>query len=338
MSYQFIVELPKHLETAYKAGEILITGGVARYADGRHIAAHLEQAAPFAMNLAGGSHPAFMMASAGVQAAMTAKGMAINTAKLNQVIALTQQVKLLSTINLAVSGVTLGVAVVGFAIVIHQINQANKKLDNLSSRLYSVDVKVSELVKNEISKLIADVKLHTKHCITLIHQLEDIGWSDHLDTEIAKQLNHAETLIERIISTYISREMINVSMELCQHLYTSYASLLKAYLTSRYIHQKSLDYPAMRLKTLENFSSQLTSPDILDELYEEYLLNNEKRFSGGDLDYIIGFYKYGCQNTARNVEDQYEILNTVSLDQFQNWQKMLASSESSLVWIDHSNQ
>lgn len=336
MSYQFIVELPKHLEAAYKAGEVIITGGVARYADGRHIAAHLEQAAPFAVNLAARNHPAFMMASAGLQAAKVAKGIAIDTAKLNKVISLTQQVKMLSTVNLAISGVTLGVAVIGFAVIIHQINQVNQKLDDLSSRLYSVDFKVSELIKNEISKLIADAKLHTKNCITLIHQIEDIGWSDHLDTEIAKQLNHAETLIERIINTYINSDIINVSMELCQHLYTSYASLLKAYLTSRYIHQKSLDFPAMRLKTLEAFSSRLASPDILDELYERCLLDNEKRFSGVELDYILYFYEHGCQNTARNVEDQYEILKTVSSDQFQSWRKILASSESSLVWIDHS--
>lgn len=332
MGYQFIVELPKHLETAYKAGEVIITGGVARYVDGRHIAAHLEQATPFAMNLAGGSHPAFGMALASMQAA---KGIS-DTAKLKQIIALSQQLKVLSTVNLAVSGVTLGVAIIGFAVVIDQFSQANKKLDELNSRLYSVELKVSELVKNEISKLITDIKLHTKNCITMIHQLEDIGWSEHLDVEIGKQLNYAEALIERIINTYINRGMINVSMELCQHLHASYAALLKAYLTSRYIHQKSLKYPAMRLKTLENFSSKLTSPDILDELYEGYLLNNERRFSGLELDYILHLYKYGCQNIARNVEDQYEILNTVSLDQFQHWQKKLADSKSTLVWVEHS--
>ena len=337
MSYQFIVELPKHLETAYKAGEVIITGGVARYVDGRHIAAHLEQAAPFAMNLAGGSHPAFMMASASLQAVKVAKGIS-DTAKLNQIITLTQQVKVLSTVSLAISGVTLGVAIVGFAVVIHQINQSKKKLDDLSSRLYSVESKTSSLVENEISKLIFDVKLHTKNCITLIHQLEDIGWSDHLDTVISQQLNNAEILIERIINTYTRKEIINVSMELCQHLYISYASLLKAYFTSRYVHQKSLDYPAMRLKTLEQFSSQLTSSEILDELYEEYLLNNEKRLSGVELDYIMQLYSYGCQNTVRNVEDQYEILNTASLDQFQNWQKIAANSESSLIWIAHSKK
>jgi hypothetical protein len=336
MSYQFVVELPKHLEAAYKAGEIIITGGVARYSDGRKIAAHLEQVAPFAMSFAGsGSNPYLMALSTSIQAAKGVKGLA-DTAKLNQVIALTQQVKVLSTVNLAISGATLGVAMIGFAIVIHQINQANQKLDDLSSRLYSVDLKISELVRNEISKLIAEVKLHTKNCITLIHQLEAVGWSDYLDTEISKQLNYAETLIERIIGIYLNRGMINVSMELCQHLYASYAALLKAYLTSRYVNQKNLNYPAMRLKTLENISSQLISPEILDELYEEYLLNNEKRFSGEDLDYIISFYKHGCQSTAKNVEDQHEILSTVSLGQFQNWRKLVGNSESSLLWIEHT--
>ena len=30
MDYTFLVRLPKHLETAYKAGKIIITDGVAR--------------------------------------------------------------------------------------------------------------------------------------------------------------------------------------------------------------------------------------------------------------------------------------------------------------------
>ncbi|WP_204141299.1 hypothetical protein [Halomicronema sp. CCY15110] len=337
MSNQFIVELPKHLETAYKAGEIIITGGVARCADGGQIAAHLEQVAPFAMNFAGSSHPAFMIASTSFQAADLVKGLK-DTAKLNQIITLTQQIKRLSTVNLAVSGVTLGVSIIGFAIVVHQINQANQKLDQLNSRIHSVDLKISDLIKNETGKLIADVKLHTKHCITLIHQLEDIGWSDHLDIEIAKQLNHAETLIERIINTKINKNSIGISLELCQHLYHSYAGLLKAYLTSRYLHQRSLDYPAMRLKTLYNFSSQLTSSEILDELYEEFLLNNERRFSGTELDYILSFYKYGCQNTAKNVENQCEILNTVPLDRFLEWRQNIGQSESPLIWLEHSRK
>ncbi len=288
MSYQYVVELPKHLETAYRAGEIIITGGVARYADGMQIAAHLEQAAPIAMNAASSLHPSFALASTALQAAKAVKGMAIDTAKLNQIIGLTEQIKALSTVNVAVSGVTLGVSLVGFAVVVHKLNQANQQLDKLNASLQSVGLKVSDIHRNETSKLIAQVKLHIKHCITLIRQLEDIGWNVHLDTEIAKLLDSAETLIERLVNQYINREGINVSLELCQHLYNSYAALLKAHLTSRYTHQKNLEFPAMRLNTLGGFASQLTADSMLDELYETYLLNQEKRLSGVELDYIIG--------------------------------------------------
>ncbi|MFE4107727.1 hypothetical protein [Almyronema epifaneia] len=335
MSYQFIVGLPKHLEAAYKAGEIIITGGVARYADSMAIAAHLEQAAPFAAG-AFNTNPYLAMASTALQTARVAKGMVVDTAKLNQIIALTQQIQTLSSINLAISGATLGVAVVGIAIVLHQLNKLNQKLDRLSAQLQSLDMKISEVHKNELSKLIEKVKIHIKHCISFINQIEDLGWSHHLDTEIVKQLDSAETLMERVLAKYLDRDGINISLDLVQCLYSSYANLLKVYLTNRYLSQKSLDYLGLRLKTLENFSSQLSSPEMIDELYESLLLNQERRFSEGELDVILELYRYGCKNKSQDVNVHYEILTKTPLKEFQNWQRLLAESKKPLIWIEHA--
>lgn len=335
MSYQFIVQLPKHLEAAYEAGDLLINSGVARGAANQAIAAHLEMVGPNAGNLIGMANPYFAMANTALNVAKVGKGMVVDTAKLNQIISLTQQVKTLATVNLAVSSVTLGVVAAGFTVVIYQLNKIDKKLDRISAQIQALDAKVSQLIKNELSKLVAEVRRHTKHCITFINQLEDLGWSPHLDTEISKLFDSIEALLERLIGKYLDREVINISLELTQCLYSAYANLLKAYLTSRYWKKKSLNYSGLRLNSLSNFAGQLSSPEIVDELYEQLLLNQEKRFTEGELDVILELYRYGSQNAQQNVSDHYEILTTTPMRTYKRWQRQLKQSQEPVIWLEH---
>ncbi|MBD2107047.1 hypothetical protein [Nodosilinea sp. FACHB-13] len=328
MSYQYLLQLPQHLEPALKAGKIFVESGVARDISNKAIVAHLEMVAPQAIGALGMSNPYAALAGIALKTVS-------DTSKLNKIISLTQEIKMLSTVNLAISGVTLGVVVAGFAIVLHKLNKIDKKLDKISLQIQALDVKVSDLVKNETSKLIADVKRYVKHCITLIHQLEDLGWSEHLDTETSKLLDNIEVLVERILGKYLDRDGINVSLELAQCLQGAYANLLKAYLTKRYLQQKSLDYPALRLQTLISFSQQLCAPELLDELYEEYLVSKEHRFSEAEIDIILALYRYGCQQTSNNVNVHYEILKTTPVRQFKGWQKLLKASDQPLIWLEH---
>jgi hypothetical protein len=269
------------------------------------------------------------MARGAFEMARITKGIVVDTAKLNKIIQLTQSIQTLSAVNLAVSGVSLGVSVIGFAVVLHKLNQ----LDN---RLQSVEAKLDALNRNEMIKLVSKVKERIKHSITLVHQLEDLGWSAPLDTEMTKQLDNIEVLIEEVISRYLDRDDINVSLELAQYLYSAYANLLKAYLTGRYLQKQSLDYPAQRLKTLGNFSNQLSSPDMLDELYEAYLFNREHRFTESELDYVFELYRYGCGNVHHVVTEHHEILNAVPLRKFQRWKKQISKRDGPLIWIEHA--
>lgn len=331
MTYQYLLQLPQHLEAALKAGKIVIDSGVVRDVGTKAIVAHLEMAqaaGPQALGALGAVNPAF--AVAGV--AMKTVG---DTTKLNKIIRLTQEIKALSAVNLAVSSTTLGVVVAGFAIVIYQLEKINRKLNEISTQIHALDVKVSEIVSNEHSKLIADTKFCVKRCITLINQLEDLGWSEFLDDRIAELLEKIEVLIDRILCKHLDRSEINVSIDLLQCLQSAYANLLKMYLTKRYLHHKSLVYPALRLQTLENFSKQLCSPEILDELYEQYLLSKEHRFTEGELDVILDLYRYGCQNTSNNVNVHYEILKITPHEKFNHWQYLLKDNDQPLIWLEH---
>lgn len=328
MNSQFLLQLPAHLEKAYRLGDIAVNSGVARYAKGANagqIVAHLEPAMPMLSTGIGAVSP---QAAAALEVAKLAKG-AVDTAKLNKIIQLTQSVQTLSAVNLAISGVSLGVSVAGFAMILHKLKQ-------LHNQLASIETKVDSLKKNESIKLIREIKLGFKHSVTLVYQLEDQGWSASLDTEIAKQLDRVEVLLAEVIDRYIDRNDVNVSSDLAQYLYNSYANLLKVHLTARYEQKRSLDYTAQRIHTLKNFSNQLTSPDLMDELYESYLFNQEHRFLESELDCVFDLYKYGCQNVHHVVSNHHEILASVSLSQFKHWRESLRKSRQSLIWIEHT--
>jgi hypothetical protein len=328
MNYQYLLQLPQHLEPALKAGKILVESGVVRDVGSKAIVAHLEMvetAGPQVLGALGTVNPVFAVAGVALKTAS-------DTTKLNKIMRLTQEIKSLSTINLAVSGATLGVVVAGFAVVLYQLDRIDKKLDGVSIQIQRLDSKIS---KNELSKLMEKVKRHIKSCISLIHQLEDLGWSDYLDTVILNLFDSIEALMERILDNHFDRGEINVSLEMTQCLQSAYANLLKAYLTKRYLQNKSLNYPVIRLQTLEKFSKELCSPEILDELYEEYVVSKEYRFTEEDLDVILALYRYGCQNTSNNVNVHYEILQTTPRSQFNRWQQLLKTSDQPLIWLEH---
>ena len=336
MSAEFLVQLPAHLEKAYRLGQIVITGGVARYADSGQIVAHLEPAIRHSLGFAGGINPQFAMARSAFETARVAKGMVVDTAKLNKIMQLTQSVQTLSAVNLAVGSVTLGVAVIGFAVVLHKLHRIDNRLQGIETQLQSIDRKTDSLVKNEVIKLVRKAKLALKHSITLVHQLEENGWNLYLDTEIAQHLDSMEVLLEEVINRCSIYMNINVPSEIAQCLYSSYANLLKAYLTARYSKKKELGYAAQRIQTLENFNDALTSPDFLDELYESYLFDQAHRLSESELDYIFTLYRYGCKNTQQAVNSHHEILMTTHPRKFRRWKNLVNKCEQPAIWIEHA--
>jgi hypothetical protein len=130
MDYTFLVRLPKHLETAYKAGKIIITDGVARDISTKKIVAHLEQVAPLISNTTSGlssGNPYITVSGMVIHAAKLIQG-SITNQKLDKVIAMVQNLQMLSYVNIAMTGMNIGVTAVGFAIVVSKLNQIDQKL------------------------------------------------------------------------------------------------------------------------------------------------------------------------------------------------------------------
>lgn len=328
MDYTFIVKLPQHLESAYKAGKIIITDGVARDVTTKQIVAHLEQVTPSINNVAS------FVTSGNPQSLISVVADIEANRKLSKVIGMIQQLQYLSYINLALTGINLGVSVAGFAIVISKLNQINKKLDIIDKRLEKIQ---NIIIKNETRKLLQKVSISIKDAVSLIENLDTTEVSDYIKLEVKKQLNAMEVMLDDLISRLDENEIINVSLPIIQTLYTTYANLIKAYLTRLYLSRQDIQSQSLQARKifLQQTYQKLTTKNLLDYLYEDLLLK-ANNISESEFDIILSLYGYGCQQTVSQVSNHAEILSTIPIRKFRKWKKLNQETKEPLIWIPHS--
>jgi hypothetical protein len=327
MDYTFVVKLPKHLEKAYEAGKIIITSGVARDATTKQIVGHLEHIVGNATSR--GLSGDYIQMFYGMAVDSAKLGIEIHNAqKLNQIINLVQNLQVLSCVNIAMTGVNLGVSIVGFALVISQLNQIDHKLNLILQG-------INHLINNENRKLLSKTKNYIKKVITLLNQLESSKSILILDLQVEDTLNEIETHIEDLISRYTNRASMNVPLHYIQALYVAYCNLLKSYLTSKYLSQGDLQCISYKIQILENITIKMVSEDIMDLLYEECLLNEEKRLSETELNVILRLFKSSSHESLEKVKTHQEILSTTPIEKFKTWQYLIKDSNESLIWMPH---
>jgi hypothetical protein len=332
MDYTFLVRLPKHLETAYKAGKIIITDGVARDISTKQIVAHLEQVAPLISNTTSGvssGNPYIATAGMVIDIAKLVQG-SITNQKLDKVIAMVQNLQMLSYVNIAMTGINIGVSVVGFAIVISKLNQIDHKLTNITYKLEGI-------IRSDIKIMIREVSNSIKDSITLVEKLSHIPLSEYFEYEVEKQLNKMQSLLDDLISRLDDDDIVNVPLPVIQALYNNYANLLKAYLTSVYLSQKNIKSNSISkgLIFLKETQEKLIGEKILDYIYEDILINGQHKLSESEINIIQYLYKYGCKQIPKNIINHREILFETPINKFQEWKQIKFNSQESFIWISH---
>lgn len=332
MNYQFIAQLPKHLETAYRAGNILVESGVARdlTKPKQPIIAHLE----LASNLGKLGKSTAMAASAG-NPAIIASGFAMNITKLGlsidnsiqlrRLAVMIQTLQVLSCVNIVLTGAVLGVCIVGFRNVNARLNYLDKKLNILSSQ-------VTDLKDDAIDNLFYRTKSQIKNSSSWLLHLEQEGLTELIKVEIEKCLNEMEVNLDSLMYRLISKKSVSLSVNTVQTLATAYANLIKVYLTYQYTSKKELSIE--RLEILSQVKEALISSEMMDAFYEQCLFS-ENGLPESDLTMILKAYKQSCTCNHRLVSNHYEILESTPIDKFKEWNILAKSSEDPMLWIEH---
>lgn len=331
MDYTFLVRLPKNLETAYKAGKIIITDGVARDIVTGKIVAHLEQIKPFMNNSLNGfssGNPAFGIYGMVLDTIKVGQGI-YHIKQLNKIIQMAQTIQTLSCINIAMTGLNLGVSVAGFTIVL-------SKLNKIETQIQTIDKQIKEVIKSNIKDLIREISKIIKNSITIVKKLENTPISESTSHETEKLLNEIESWLLDLISRLENYDLVNVPHSLIMSLYQCYTILLKSYINALYLSNNlEKENILNRLIWLEKIKEKLTKKNIFNVVYEDNLINNSEKLSESDLDLILDLYSSECHQILMSVKNHHEIIFNTTIRQFKKWKNLQNNNNDSIIWVVH---
>ncbi|HEY9865569.1 MAG TPA: hypothetical protein V6D21_15450 [Candidatus Obscuribacterales bacterium] len=312
-------ELLKQLTQLNHLGEVTINfaSGIARNTATKEIIAHVEQILACS-DVA--TYAEIVLSSAGT--------IIVNSIDIKKTLTLVKQIHSLSGINIALSGMNLGVNLVGYYLI-------SSKLENLDKQLFIVQNQIESLIKNEWRQLLAESQFLIKHSLSLIHLLEDYGLSENTASDIEELLNKQETHLRDLISRHNNREQISLSLDQIYIIYSAYINLFKAYLTSIYLKQQNLTRQKYRIQESCEINNLLSSKAILYFIYQECLFNPRKILTESEIQEIITLYKLYSQSYIDNLNNHYSFLIKTPLDKYQNYQQKTNNAYQPMIWIKH---
>jgi hypothetical protein len=335
---QFLVQLPEHLIEAYKAGEIMISGGVARDVATKQIVAHLEQAAPELLKVGIKWGVSFTPLSAALvatdvveslfQGVVISKRLDEVSQRVNEIYNLVNQLQFIAWMNTGLLSLNLGLNLIGFCKISSQINKLSRKLDRISSQIDS-------LLSNEQRKLFKETQIYIKQAETLSGKLDRVGLTEGLGIKTLELLNHLEVHLQDLISRYQKGELIQLSLEYIYTSYLAYANLLRAYFTAQHLKGETFYQVTERIQALEKLKKELISQQILDLLYEECTWNQERMLTEREIKDILCFYKASCKESFERVNSHFEILSKNGLEQLDLWRKTARKASDPVILIYH---
>jgi len=312
-------QLLKQLSQLNHLGEVTINfaSGIARNTATKEIIAHAEQILAYS-DVA--TYAEIVLSSAGT--------VIVNSIDIKKTLTLVKQIHSLSAINIALSGVNLGVNLVGYYLI-------SSKLENLDKQLFTVQNQIESLIKNEQRKLLSESKFLIKHSLSLIHLFEDYGLSENTASDIEELLNKQETHLRDLISLHNNQDQISLSLDQIYIIYSAYINLFRAYLTAIYLKQQNLTRQDNRLKEAHEINKLLSSKAILYFIYQECLFNPKRILTESEIQEIINLYKFYTDSYIDNLKNHYNFLIKTPLDKYQNHQQKTNNAYQPMIWIKH---
>lgn len=291
--------------------------GIASNPNNQQIIAHLEPILPF-IDIA--PYAEILLSSTGT--------VIVNSIEIKKILNIVSQINNLSWINIAVSGVNLGVNLVGYYLI-------NSKLEKLDNQLYIVQHKIENLIKNEQRKLLYETKLLIKNSFTLMRVLENYGLNENAALSIELLLDRQENNLRELVGLHKNRDQISLSLHQIHIIYSAYVNLLKAYLTAIYLKNQNLTIQEARIKEAQELSNLLCSEPILYFIYEQCLFNPIKILTESEIEQIIKLYKLHCQSYIDTLKNHYNFLIKTPVKEYKIFQKRANNAYQPIIWIKH---
>ena len=184
-------EIPDDCLARYAAGELKRVGVNLVRRDNGQIVRHLQEAGRLSSQLAGGFNPI-------VQAGQLASSLAANV-QLEQVKKMLGALQIMTSANLAVSAIGLGVSVAGFIVVGRRLEQLRSSLERVEGRLATIDEAVARLDFRQRARERADV-------FSLLER-GDEAWkrtdSEKVWMEVEQRLHSEASFYKTILEMYL---------------------------------------------------------------------------------------------------------------------------------------
>lgn len=312
-------QLLKQFSQLNYLGEVTINfaSGIARNSVTKEIIAHAEQILAYS-DVA--TYAEIVLSSAGT--------VIVNSIDIKKTLTLVKQIHSLSGINIALSGMNLGVNLVGYYLI-------SSKLDNLDKQLFTVQNQIESLIKNEQRKLLSESKLLIKNSLSLIQLLEDYGLSENTALSIELLLDRQENHLRELISLHNNRDQISLSLDQIYIIYSAYTNLFKAYLTAIYLKQQNLTRQKNRIQEAREINNLLLSKAILYFIYQECLFNPKRILTESEIQEIINLYKFYTESYIDNLKNHYYFLIKTPLDKYQDFQQKTNNAYQPMIWVKH---
>jgi len=147
MASELLYKVPEHLAAALDSGAVERVGALLVNSSSRQIVAHMQEAGGIRNVLSAGSA---VLGGVPLNPLSVSTG-AVTIAQNEQIKSALSTLQMLQMGTMVLSGVNLGVSIVGFAVVTHKINGLKKQLSSVEEKLDQIAARIEDLHHDQIA-------------------------------------------------------------------------------------------------------------------------------------------------------------------------------------------
>ena len=224
--------------------------------------------------------------------------------------------------NLAMTGVSIGVTVASTVILSkkidnlsREIQQINGKLDGIINEMHEIKIMVAQLNDNEIRKLYKETSTQIAHMQHWMSKLSTGNYSEYIVGESEKALIEASNTLSDNLGRYNDPNCdICLGLDIIMAHFYAFVSLMKAYMSYAYLHEKRRNYGT----EYDNILRNMCSKSMIESIQTAYRqsLSVDAFVSPTDIGLLTAVYKGIMVEQISEVKSQRKIIELVDYNEY----------------------